>query len=370
MNRLLCLIILSLSLCIFVDTKAFAQDKPKVIWGHTAINGMKNRSDMLVDEEVLSVVAETVDIKLKELSANGELPFIIKDTDNSFTEDIGVDGEITLIPLVMDDHCFMSEYKILDKSFYKAVLMSQIDIILCYYPGTGDRLRILNVVPLVGYSEIGENGECTEPITKETLKQEFIKNVKVLINQEMKFANKKIFKDLDLKTVTPDTYQVTSVTVSSEAAQKFYGEEINIVKALIGSSYTSALADSNPELTILPSVEGGNWEENAAKQTYVLSLGDTGKYLALEKGANEINLDLTKIASFNIPLKRDVGIYKKIGFAAELNNVTNGKFYRGLTERTYLANNSNIVKYDLRGIMAQLLTDTAKNLAQSEEIKR
>lgn len=370
MNRLLNIIILLLGLCIFFDTKAFAQDKTNVIWGHTAINGMKNRPDILVDNEILSVVAETVDKKLKELSINEELPFIIKDSDNSFTEDISVDGGITLIPLVMDDHYFLSEYKILDKTFYKAVLMSQIDIIFCYYPGAGDRLRILNVVPLAGYSEIGENGECTEPITKEKLKQEFIQNIKVLINQEMRFTNNKIFKNMDLKTVTPDTYQVTSVKVSSESANKFYGDNINIVKALIGSSYTSALAASHPELTILPSVEGGNWEESAAKQTYVLSLGDTGKYLTLEKGSNEIILDLTKISSFNIPLKRDVGVYKKIGFAAELDNVNTGKFYRGLTERTYLAKNINSVKYDIQGIMAQLLTDTAKNLAKSEEIEK
>lgn len=140
-------------------------------------------------------------------------------------------------------------------------------------------------------------------MTQERLKAEFLADAKLLID-DLKFKNKKFMQDMDYKKSTTDTYQVTDVAISSAAAQKFYGTELTLVKSLLGAVFTSKFAALNPDKTVLPAMVGNDWEADAAKQTYQLSLGDTGKYITVERGSNEIKLDLIKLAVFDVPLKK------------------------------------------------------------------
>lgn len=359
-----------LNLCSFYAAKVWAKNaEAEISWGNQAFCVMQKRQDMLVDAEVLRQMAAVIDTRLHILQQQGDLPFILKNSDDSFGEDKTADGNIALIPLVMDDHYYKSEHMIDGKVYYKAVVMCRIDLAFCYHPGAGERLRLLQVIPLAGYSILGDNGEYTRPLTQESLRQEFIADVKLLVN-DLKFKNKKFIKGMDYKKVTLDTYQVTDVEISSLAAQKFYGTELPLVKSLLGAAFTSKFAALNQEKTVLPALAGNNWEEDAAKHTYQLSLGDAGKYITMERGSNEIKLDLTKLAAFDVPLKRDVGLYSKKGYVAELHNLSNGTKSNQLVERIELSqNNPNAVEYELRGVFAELFTKVAQDLAQKQVSK-
>lgn len=361
--------ILVVSLCSFSAAEAGSQNTAaEISWGNKAFCAMQARQEMLVDDEVLRQTAAIIDNRLQILQQREELPFTLKNSDDSFGEDKTADGNIAIIPLIMDDHCFKSEHTIEGTVYYKAVVMCQIDLAFCYHPGAGERLRLLQVVPLTGYSVLGDNGEYTSPLTQDRLKEEFLTDVKLLVD-DLKFPKKKFMQELDYKKVTLDTYQVTEVEVSSFATQKFYGAELPLVKSLIGAAFTSKFAALNPEKTVLPAVVGNDWEADAAKQTYQLSLGDTGRYITMERGSNEIKLDLIKLAAFDVPLKKDVGLYRKKGYAAELLNLANGTRSNQFVERTVPKNDPNSVKYDLKGVFAELFTNVARDLAQKQESK-
>ncbi len=135
-------------------------------------------------------------------------------------------------------------------------------------------------------------------------------------------------------------------------------------QALIASAFTSQYAAAHDDITMLPSVVGGKWQEDAAKKTYQLSLGDSGKYLVMEKANHEIALDLSRVAAFDIPIKRETGVYKKKGYAADIQNKTERKKGTAIVQRLMLGDsNSNEVRYDLNGILAEVLTLAAKNAA-------
>ncbi len=341
-----------------------AKEPPQVLWPHSTVNAATSGADSLVDSTVLQSVSENLDRQLHVLEKQGKVPFTIKETEDSFTEDVTENGLVTILPIIQNDECFLSHYTIHGRTFYKAVVMTQIDVNFCYYPGSGNSLRILHTIPLTGYAVIGTNGEYTSPISKQELQKQFIANVKQLIQQDLQFKNKRFLKDLDFRMVTPDTYQVTRVDVSSEAARQFYGEHMEEAQALIASAFTSQYAAVHDDITMLPSVVGGKWQEDAAKKTYQLSLGDSGKYLVMEKANHEITLDLSRVAAFDIPIKRETGVYKKKGYVADIYNKTERKKGTAVVQRLMLGeSNRNEVRYDLNGILAEVLTLAAKNAA-------
>ena len=352
----------------FITGTAAAEDKTEVLWPHSTVNAVSNQAATLADTAVLNAVSSAVNDRLHELDQQGKLPFALKESDDSFTEDIAENASITLIPLVMDDHCYKSEYVINGRTYYKAVVMTQIDVAFCYYPGSGNSLRILHAVPLAGYSVIGTNGEFTSPIAKDVLQRQFVQNATRLVQENLTFKNKRFLKDIELKMVTPDTYQVTEVTISSPAAQRFYGADPSKAKALIASAFSSQYAASHDDVTVLPSALSGTWKEDAAKKTYQLSLGDTGKYIVMERASHEIALDLQKIAAFDIPIKHDAGVYKQKGYTATVCNKTEGKVGTAVVQQTVLPEtNPNQVKHDVAGILAEILTDAAKDAAMDKK---
>lgn len=365
MKRLFPSFLLIAALIFILPIATYAADKPTVTWPHSSVNATTARPDSLVDEGVLTQVSMLVNERLHTLDTAEKLPFTLQETATDFTEDVTENSSITLIPLVMDDHVFKSSYWIDGVTYHKAVVMTQIDIAFCYYSGSGNSLRILHVIPLTGYAVIGNNGEYTTPISKTALQQQFITNASQLIQQRLAFKNKNFLKDLDFKAVTPDTYQVTQVTISSPAAQQFYGPRLPLAEALVATAFTSEYAATHPDRTVLPAVVGAKWQEDAAKKTYQLSLGDTGKYLVMERANHEIALQVPKVGAFNIPIKNDSGVYKKKGYTAVVTNETDHTSGTAVVQKTVLAKtNPNQVKHDLAGILAELLTETAKNAAQ------
>ena len=88
-----------------------------------------------------------------------------------------------------------------------------------------------------------------------------------------------------------------------------------------------------------------------------------------ERGSNEIKLDLIKLAVFDVPLKKDVGLYQKKGYAAELRNLSDGTKSVQFVERLLLPNDPDAVKYDRKGIFAELFIKVAEDLAQKQGSK-
>lgn len=362
--KFLCCLCVCTIFCLTLSIVASAKEKPEVVWPHSSVNATTSRPDSLIDATILQDVSTLINDRLHILDETGKLPFTLLETDDSFTENVTENSEIALIPLVMDDHIFKSAHLINGVTYHKAVVMTQIDVAFCYYPGSGNSLRVLHVIPLTGYTIMGSNGEYTAPINKAALQQQFLDNAAQLIQTNLQFKNKRFLKDLDFKKVIPDTYQVTNVTISSPAAQQFYGSSLPLAQALIASTFTSQYTATHPNRTVLPSIIGGKWQEDAAKKTYQLSLGDTGKYIVMEKASHELSLDVPKVGAFRIPIKNDGGIYKKTGYTAVVTNVTENKTGTATIQKMGLANsNPNQVKHDLSGILAELFSETAKNAA-------
>ena len=365
MKKYLILLMSFCLLCISSVSIPVHAEKPVVVWAHGSVNAVADDSDSIVDAQVLQSITEEVNKRLHALDAEKKLPFALKETDSSYEENLSDNAMVALVPLVMDDQRFETRYVIEGNAFYKSVLMTQIDIAFCYYLGSGNSLRVLHVIPLTGYALMGEKGEYTAPISKEQYQQQFIENARQLIQNELYFNNKRFLKDLDYKMVTPDTYQVTDVTISSPSAQRFYQSRLPIAQRIIASAYTRQYAASHEDITILPSVFSGKWKEDAAKQTYQLSLGDTGKYLVMEKASHGIHLDLTKVAAFEIPIKNDAHVYKNIGFTADVKDTTNGNTGTYVKQIKVLDKDNRKRDYhDLDGIFAQILTEAAKAAAE------
>ena len=369
-------VICGVLLLTFVVNMAEAKESlHEISWPHAVYSGIKQRDEKLLeanDKNVLNEFSMAITARLKALQQKNELPFQLKETDNSFEEDKSADGSVTIVPLLLDDHAYVSKYSINNQEFSTAVLMCQMDILFCYYPGSGSSLRCLYNIPLIGHKNLGpfEGGV----ISKDILKREYIDGVKQLIGQELNFKNKNILKDLELHKVTPDTYQVTDVTLTSPSANKFYGEiypkiknedGLPLVKALIASSYTSSFAAKHPELTVLPSRAVGNWEENAAKGTFQLSLGDSGKYITSEEANNKISLDLFKLAGFDVPLKyKTVNVYTVKGIVAGLKDTGNGKesLFTITKQFPVTSDVSNQARYPYVSLFAEVISGAAKEL--------
>lgn len=348
---------------------AIAEEPPEIVWAHASVSATGEHPDRLSDMEAAAVLTEAVDEKLHALSAAGELPFLLKENDDfAFEEDYSEEASVTLIPLIMDDHAFKSEYVIEDKTFYKALIMTQIDMAFCYYPGSGEELRVLGVVPIAGYSSMGDSGEYAAPIPIEDMKAQFRQNIRALVRAKLDFPDRKYLKKMDVKLLTPDTYQVTDVEVTSEAARNFYGDRLPLAKALIASAFTSRYAAEHPKKVVLPSLLSGAWKEDAAKHTYQLSLGDTGKAIVMEEAGNSLVLDLSRVASFDIPLERDGGVYDRTGYVADLSIVGTEQKETAMVRRTELDDhNENVARHDGVSIMAELLTAVAQKLAEEAD---
>lgn len=110
------------------STLAASKEPPQVLWPHSTVNAAASGADSLVDDTVLQAVSESLDRQLHVLEEQGKVPFTIKETDDSFTEDVTENGLVTMLPIIQNDECFLSHYTIHGKSFYKAVVMTQIDV--------------------------------------------------------------------------------------------------------------------------------------------------------------------------------------------------------------------------------------------------
>lgn len=374
--RVLRYVLLALSFCILVCAGAEAKSKvdknakPDIVWPHVAYDAIRERSDKVVDNGVCLEVAKLVDARLRELQEAGTLPFTVVDKEDSANPfDFKQDSEpqVTLIPLIVDDHAYESVITINGDKYDKKLSRCSIDIAFCYYPGSGESLRVLKVIPLDGYSVLGANGEYRQ-IGKDVEQKEFVTNAGKLINGYLTFSPKdKFFKLIKEKKYNAFTYQVTDVIIASEAAKKFYKTEdnLNLVRSLIGSTYTSAYAAEHPDLAILPSLTNGTWAENAAKGTASMSLGNAGKYLVMEPADKQIKLELSMLASFDVPDKEKSGFYVFKGFAAEIKNLTDGTTARDqVTEHMFLSTTQNNISYYLKGIFAKLFSQTASSLAE------
>ena len=372
-NKYFLLCVLSISFCLLFSAKANAKnndDKPNIVWPHIAVDTIKDRPDKLVDKDICLAVSKMVDDKLQELKNEESLDFNLVDKENAanpFDFSQNSEPQVTLIPLIVNDNTEDSFVTYEGQKHYTSIALCQIDIAFCYYPGSGENLRVLKVIPLSGFSQPGSDGEHTSKISLAEKKQEFISNAGHLINEFLDFGkDKKFFDMLKKKNYTDYTYQVTAVDVTSEAVKKFYGNDLHWAQALIGSIYTSAFAAKHPEYAVLPAATNDGWAATAAAGTTTLNLGNSGKYLVLQPADKQIKLELSMVGKFDVPQKHDTGIYKFIGFAAELKNNTDGIQVKDHVEKRFIAKNSYQVSnaYYTRGILIELFRKTAVNLAE------
>ena len=140
--RVLRYVLLALSFCILVCAGAEAKSKvdknakPDIVWPHVAYDAIRERSDKVVDNGVCLEVAKLVDARLRELQEAGTLPFTVVDKEDSANPfDFKQDSEpqVTLIPLIVDDHAYESVITI-NGDKYDKKLPRYTNVPLCFLP--------------------------------------------------------------------------------------------------------------------------------------------------------------------------------------------------------------------------------------------
>lgn len=357
------LFLLGLAAISFCTGSCFAKEKPQVIIASRALNGVIGQ-DSLLDAALGEKIAAVVERRLLALEQQGALPFTIARDFNNFTNGY-YEGSLVLQPLILNDRIYREEFFMGGTVFAKARLMTQLNLLLCYYPGQGEGVRILYNWPLAGYSVLGGHGEYENIIPKRELQKYFLTNIEELVGSA-NFSSKGLARNLEERKQTCSTYQVGQVFFSSAAAQqafpKIYGEDYEQeLGSLIAGMYSAQLAQKHLELVVLPNKYSGNWEQQVAEAAQSTNIYNTA-YRAQE-GEKQIALDVKKISSFPVPNKDKGSIYGFKGYGAALGD--GQQVADNFITVEYLLSDAQVSHsryYD--GIFAEVLCKVAKELAE------
>lgn len=255
-------IVIPLILClVFVSPNALAKNKLVVNWVPD-VYSMRNSSSsgFLDDATVRIAITNKLTEKLRSLDKAGKLPFELNESSsgslNNVREDYSDSMPIGLIPMMIFDQPFSTSYQAGTDTFYRDIIACSLSIAIVSGEDESHSQRILAVVPMSGYTELGNLPNLIkEPIPYETKKNTFIALACRMIDNELDFSKvSKALKDWEVKQVLPETYQVTNVSISSKKGQGIFGSKSDneMVKAIISNFFTTAYQKTTGKIVLPP----------------------------------------------------------------------------------------------------------------------
>ena len=372
-----------LTLAVFLQMAAVvpigqAKDTPKPVVGWSPnlyTVGAAVKAGDIVDDATQKKIVMALSDKLHALHDADKLPFDLKESSEEYNITHASENNLGIIALVVDDNTIDTQYKTKTANYYKSVVLCGIDVMLCSMDEETNSMRILQTIPLRGYSVLGNDvyHPIQDPISLEQKKAEFIKTAKAMIGEDLNFKQyKRVLREADVKKVSPETYQVTKVNISSDKANELFKDNLPALKGLIAGVFTSKYQQTKDRI-VYPSLAEGEWTKDVANNLYSLQLNSpTGSSMVtMPDNVSGIMLDLTGIASGIIPTKKESQIKVDIGYKAWLKkSPVEGKEKAELTKmeiRQFPKQGSTEIEINPQDIYVELLIGLASDLAAQKE---
>lgn len=277
------------SLSMVISAQAFAANR--VFWDGRAISAIAERKAgnyELADTSALSEIGSYVDMKLKAVPLPFELGLRDSQLKNANIDAFSADEEqFALIPIVLDDSVSESWYEADNEKFYKYIVRTNINIMLCGYGGKmQNRVNFLYNIPLNGYGVV----RTKAPATKEQLRKQFLSNAQQIINKRLNVpAN--IVDFMDPTYGKTKIYQVQNVSVDPKMGKvQDLNDMMGDIVSNIANSYTGAYAAAHPEFVVLPDkLKGEAWQKAVVKH---IDANLSASEIDDEVGARAINLEI------------------------------------------------------------------------------
>ena len=247
-------------LCFFmVGLEADAKGRQLVVNWVPEVYSMSS-PELLNAPGVRSAIANALTEKLRKLKASGKLPFVLNEGTgkalDSVRDDYSDAMPIGLVPLMMLDKSFKTEYHVGNDVFYRDIIASSLSVAVVSGDDESHSQRILAVVPMSGYTVLGTPSDLLrQPVSKDTETQTFIQLTTAMIDKELDFSSTvRALKDWETKQVLPDTYQVSDVVISSQGANEVFQSDAqkDAIKSVIANFFTSAYQKKSRNIVLPP----------------------------------------------------------------------------------------------------------------------
>jgi hypothetical protein len=354
------------------DSRAVVQWAPNVF-----VTGATD--DLLNSPGVREQICQALTAKMHELDGQGRLPFQLKETSkDSDTYGSNGDVNIALIPFSVLDVSFDSKYQLPNGDFYHSVVVSGLDIAFtCPEPAENGRggERLLGVVPLYGYGELGQDLSLRTPVTKEQKARKYCEVTVQMIRDYLNFdAQKRAVKHFDVKALEEgNTWQVSDVVISSNKANKiFQGENQQKIKQVIAAFFTGSYQQKTGR-TVYPSAVSTDQSKaiNDNMNSFVMSSPVENRTLQIPEADHKIVLDFDGVTQGEVQTKKESDVKRDIAYKAWLKkSPVEGQEKAELdavaVRREYKTDNVK-VEYDTKDIYTELMIKLADAMGKQKQ---
>ena len=230
------------------------------------------------------------------------------------------------------------------------------------------------MIPLRYYDTAGSDPRhlLTGELTPEQKSQLYARITRAGIEKGLDFRKaKSLLRNLETRSVSPDTYQVTEVEITSRKASELYGDRIPQIKNLLGGFFTSSYEEKTQHV-VYPARTGDAWKNDVSQNLFSMQLNSpTGSLeVSMEAPKHSIQLELTGIAQGDVQMKQVSDVQKNIAYKVWLKKtpvegseqavVTPG------TVRQYSKLDETAIQIDPTDVFTELLIEAAKDLGNQK----
>ena len=352
-----------------------ASSLPVVNWSPNvfSIDGEVS-GEHLLDDAARQEISQAISAKLQRLQQEGKLPFQLKEVSTEINAAFNADAPIGLIPIVVADMSFDSSYRIGDQTYYKSRVISGLDLTFCAVDEESHSWRILGMVPLRYYDTAGTDPRhlLTGELTPEQKSQLYARITRTGIENGLDFRKaKSLLRNLETRSVSPDTYQVTEVEITSRKASELYGDRIPQIKNLLGGFFTSSYEEKTQHV-VYPARTGDAWRNDVSQNLFSMELNSPAGNLevSMEAPKHSIQLELTGIAQGDVQMKQASDVQRNVAYKVWLKKTPVEGNEQAVvmpgTVRQYSKMDENAIQIDPTDVFTELLIEAAKDLGNQK----
>ena len=343
-------------------------------------------SDGLLDSPgVRDRICQALTDKLHELEAQGKLPFKLKTTSND-SNIYGIDGDVhvSLIPFSVLDVSFDSIYHLPKGDFFHSVIVSGLDIAFtCPEAAESGRKgeRLLGIIPLYGYDELGKDLSLQAPVTDEQVQS--IKQQKAIvyanatvdaIKTRLNFdTQKRLVRQLTEKALEEgNTWQVADVAISSKKANTIFDGQQQKLKQVIAALFTGSYQQKTGR-TVYPSKVPRDLSEQVNDNMNALTMNSPvgSRTLQVSEADHKITLDFDGVSEGEVQTKKESDVKRDIAYKAWLKkSPVEGREKAELdaivVRREYKTDNVQ-VSYDKKDVYTELMIKLADAMGKQKQ---
>ena len=356
---------------LFWPFTALAREVPEINWipeVFSVYQSDEGDSVQLLNDGSRQVIAEDISHILHRMRDNGSIPFRLKETDQEVNAEDAMNTVYGIIPIVMMDTSFDQTFHLAGHDYYKAEIISCLDLALCSMDEEANTWRVLGVIPMRSYGVLGQSNLWETPVDLEQKRQMYVQITEKSLEQNLTASHlKNLLKGIDWKSQTEDTYQVISVDMTSCGARELFGARQQDIQNLVGSFYTSKYQQVTQNI-VYPSRISDAWTNDVSRNLYALQLQSPGKSLTITvpEPKHAIQLDIMGIATKDFDTKSESAVQYNRAYKAWLKESVSGQ-ERVLTDVTAeRCSKQGLFAVDDKDVFIQLFMGLSSKMAEQK----